>query len=60
MLNEKQIRMEVGEILDTYCKECFLQAYFRKEYGKKKAQTFCIKQCTVGQKLKMYGDQLSK
>ena len=59
-MNDKKIRMEVGEILDTYCKDCFLQAYFRKELGKKKAQTFCIKQCTVGQKLKAYGDQLSK
>ncbi|MDF0727909.1 zinc-finger domain-containing protein [Cytobacillus sp. S13-E01] len=58
-MNKKLIRLEVGEILDTYCQDCFLKSYFRKEYGKKYAQSFCINKCTVGQKLKNYGQKLS-
>lgn len=58
-MNRKELFSEVGEILDTYCKDCFLKSHFRKEYGKKYAQTFCIKKCTVGQRLKEYGDKLS-
>jgi hypothetical protein len=58
-MNRKQLLSEVGEILDTYCHDCFLKAHHRKEGGKSNAQNFCIKNCTVGQKLQEYGKRLS-
>ncbi|MEC0612932.1 zinc-finger domain-containing protein, partial [Bacillus spizizenii] len=32
---------------------------FRKEFGKTYAHPFCINKCTVGEKLKAYGDVLT-
>ncbi|MFC4322744.1 zinc-finger domain-containing protein [Litchfieldia salsa] len=58
-MNRKKLIEEVGEILDTYCKDCFLKAQNRKEFGKAYAQTFCINKCTVGETLKEYGKRLS-
>ena len=57
-MDGKQLISEVGDILDTYCQDCFLKALYRKEYGKPYAQTFCIKNCTVGVKLQEYGKKL--
>ncbi|MBD1381627.1 zinc-finger domain-containing protein [Metabacillus arenae] len=50
---------EVGELLDTYCVDCLLKQHFRKEYGKNYAHSFCIKKCTVGQKIKKVGEKLT-
>ncbi|RLQ95164.1 zinc-finger domain-containing protein [Falsibacillus albus] len=58
-MKRQEIFTEVEEILSKYCNECFLKAHHRKEYGKSFAHKFCIKQCTVGQQLKKYGDRLS-
>ncbi|WP_018660253.1 zinc-finger domain-containing protein [Heyndrickxia acidiproducens] len=58
-MERKQLIQEVDEILNTYCKGCLLKAHFRKEYGKKYAHQFCIRQCTVGEQLKKYGEKLS-
>ncbi|WP_416826667.1 zinc-finger domain-containing protein [Ectobacillus polymachus] len=58
-MRKKELITEVNELLDTYCTGCFLNSYFRKEYGKHYAQTFCIKKCTVGEQLKKYGKELS-
>ncbi|MFS0863308.1 zinc-finger domain-containing protein [Fredinandcohnia sp. 179-A 10B2 NHS] len=58
-MERRKLITEVGEMLDTYCQDCFVKEYFRKENGKRFAQTFCIKNCTVGQKLKEYGKRLS-
>jgi hypothetical protein len=56
---QKDVIIEVSEILDHYCEKCFVNTYFKKEYGKRYAQKFCIKECTVGEKLKKYGKILS-
>ncbi|MBD8068145.1 zinc-finger domain-containing protein [Bacillus sp. PS06] len=58
-MERKKIIEEVGEILDTYCNDCFLKTHNRKEYGKSYAQVFCIKKCTVGETLREYGRKLS-
>ncbi|WP_096154338.1 MULTISPECIES: zinc-finger domain-containing protein [Bacillus] len=57
-MSRKKILMEVGEILDTFCHECLVKKTLRKEMGKKYAQSFCIKECTVGQDIKRLGEQL--
>lgn len=57
-MDPKTLRQEVGELLDTYCDGCFLKQHHRSQYGKKYAQSFCIKKCTVGQTLKEYGNKL--
>jgi predicted DNA-binding protein YlxM (UPF0122 family) len=59
-LEQKKALLEANQILDTYCQQCFLNAHFKKEYSKNYAQSFCINQCTVGQKLKQYGKKLSR
>ncbi|MFT4414141.1 zinc-finger domain-containing protein [Fredinandcohnia humi] len=58
-MDRKKLLLEVGEVLDTYCQDCFVKEFFRKERGKRYAQSFCIKNCTVGEKLKEYGRKLS-
>ncbi|MFX3622754.1 MAG: zinc-finger domain-containing protein [Ectobacillus sp.] len=58
-MKKKQLIAEVNDLLETYCDGCFLNRYFRKEHGKSHAQSFCIKQCTVGEQLKEYGKKLS-
>jgi len=58
-MERKQLLQEVNELLSTYCDGCFLKTYFRKEYGKKNAHQFCIRKCSVGEKLKKYGERLS-
>ncbi|WP_078546242.1 zinc-finger domain-containing protein [Litchfieldia alkalitelluris] len=58
-MDKKQILAEVGELLDTYCQECFVREHHRKEYSKSYAQEFCIKKCTVGELLREYGKKLS-
>ncbi len=58
-VNKKQTFQEINEIIDTYCTDCFLKKHFRNEYGKSYAHSFCIKECTVGQMIKKYGEKLS-
>ncbi|NQD64560.1 zinc-finger domain-containing protein [Bacillus haikouensis] len=57
-MDRKQVVNKVDELIDTYCRDCLLKAYFRKESGKAKAHRFCIEECTVGEQIKIYGDQL--
>lgn len=58
-MERKQIIKEVGEILDTYCEDCFLKRHHRYTHSKSYALNFCLNQCTVGEKLKSYGRKLS-
>ncbi len=58
-VDQKEVLLEVSELLDMYCENCFLNSHFKKEQGKFFAQQFCIKECTIGQKLKEYGKFLS-
>lgn len=57
--DRKTLVIEAGQMLDAYCSGCFLKRFHRKEYGKKYAHSFCIRQCTVGEVLKKYGQHLS-
>lgn len=54
----KEILDKLNELHQTYCEGCFLKSTFRKEYGKTYAQSFCINQCTVGEKMRQYGAML--
>ncbi|MCP1123247.1 zinc-finger domain-containing protein [Bacillus sp. AFS018417] len=58
-MDRKQLITEVNDLLETYCDGCFLQQHFRKEHSKYYAHSFCIRQCTIGAKLKEYGNRLS-
>ncbi|OEH92848.1 zinc-finger domain-containing protein [Bacillus solimangrovi] len=58
-MQRKKIIIEVTELIDTYCTDCFLKAHHIKEHGKKQALSFCIKECTVGEKIQSYGKKLS-
>ncbi|SCL88920.1 Uncharacterized protein BC88300_01532 [Bacillus cytotoxicus] len=59
MVNKKRLIIEVNDLLETYCQDCFLQEHNRQTHSKYYAHSFCIRQCTVGQQLKKYGNQLS-
>ncbi|MFZ3590913.1 zinc-finger domain-containing protein [Bacillus sp. DJP31] len=59
IVEQKRVLLEVSNLLDTFCENCFVNGHFKKEHGKCFAQTFCIKECTVGQQLKEYGKLLS-
>ncbi|RWU14483.1 zinc-finger domain-containing protein [Anoxybacillus flavithermus] len=60
MMNRKDVLLRINELLDTYCEECFVKRALRKEYGKLYAQSFCIQTCTIGEKMKQYGQLLVK
>ncbi|XXM74243.1 zinc-finger domain-containing protein [Lysinibacillus sphaericus] len=57
-MDRRQAVDKVDELIDTYCRDCLLKAYFRKESGKARAHRFCIKECTVGQEIRHYGEKL--
>ena len=58
-MDKKMIFKELTELHDEYCKDCFIKKQFRKEFGKTYAHSFCINKCTVGEKLKQFGDVLT-
>ncbi|USK58562.1 zinc-finger domain-containing protein [Peribacillus asahii] len=57
-MNRKKIYEEVEEML-SFCEGCFVQKHFRKENGRTFAHQFCLSQCTVGEKLKKLGQELT-
>ncbi|MGR3764761.1 zinc-finger domain-containing protein [Rossellomorea sp. NS-SX7] len=57
-MDRRQVVDKVDELIDTYCSDCLLKAYFRKEFSKARAHRFCIEECTVGEQIKSYGDKL--
>ncbi|GIN60828.1 hypothetical protein J27TS8_08210 [Robertmurraya siralis] len=57
-MKRKDVLIEVEELLSSYCKDCFLHKYHKKEIGRTYAHRFCITQCTVGEKIKTVGKQL--
>ncbi|WP_083195485.1 zinc-finger domain-containing protein [Staphylococcus carnosus] len=48
----------MDELLNTYCKNCELKLYNRKEHGKTYAHHFCIYECSVGKQIKQFGNEL--
>jgi hypothetical protein len=58
-LERKDILKETEELMEQYCKGCFLHRHHKKEKGKRYAHRFCITQCTIGDKIKECGSKLS-
>lgn len=54
-----QLVSEAEELMNRYCKGCFLYKYHKKEKGKRYAHRFCITKCTVGEQIKKIGKKLS-
>ncbi|NMD72462.1 zinc-finger domain-containing protein [Bacillus sp. DNRA2] len=55
----KQLFQEVEQLMKHYCDGCFLHEHIKTNQGRRKAHRFCIKECTVGEKIKSYGNRLS-
>ncbi|WP_318508633.1 zinc-finger domain-containing protein [Bacillus sp. T3] len=58
-LPRKQLFREVEQLMKHYCNGCFLYQHIKNEQGRRAAHRFCITQCSVGEKLKSYGNKLS-
>ncbi|MBR8645832.1 zinc-finger domain-containing protein [[Brevibacterium] frigoritolerans] len=58
-MNRKKIYEEVGRCSRFILPRLFLRKHFRKEKGRTYAHQFCISECTVGEKLKQLGSELS-
>jgi len=56
----KEILTKLNELQDFYCDGCLVKSTLRKDYGKTYAQSFCINQCTVGERIKQYGEKLNE
>lgn len=59
-MERKKLMQEADELMKEFCQDCFLYQHNKTEYGKRNAHRFCISQCTVGNKLKEYGEKLSE
>ncbi|MEH7401161.1 zinc-finger domain-containing protein [Gottfriedia acidiceleris] len=59
MLERKEILEEIDTLMKTYCDGCFVYKHFRKDHSQKFAQSFCINKCTIGEKIKTIGKQLT-
>ncbi|MEH7109128.1 MULTISPECIES: zinc-finger domain-containing protein [Bacillaceae] len=49
---------QVEKLMTQYCEGCFVHKTLKNENGRRTAHRFCISQCTVGEKLREYGDKL--
>ncbi|MCP8968820.1 zinc-finger domain-containing protein [Ectobacillus ponti] len=58
-MSRKQLITEVHNLIEAYCEGCFLNRQLRHDHSRRYAQNFCIRQCTVGEKLQQYGQLLS-
>ncbi|KIL44148.1 zinc-finger domain-containing protein [Jeotgalibacillus soli] len=58
-MERRKVIDEVEELLNTYCKDCLVKKQLRADYGKTHAHSFCIQQCTVGEKIQKYGKYLA-
>jgi hypothetical protein len=58
-MERNQVIIELNDMIETYCEGCFVYQHFRKIHSQNYAQNFCMKQCTIGEKLKQYGKYLS-
>ncbi|WP_075982060.1 zinc-finger domain-containing protein [Bacillus massilinigeriensis] len=58
-MDRKKLLEEMDHIMTYFCESCFIHKYHRVENGRRYAHRFCITQCTIGEKLKCYGQRLS-
>ncbi|WP_257350439.1 zinc-finger domain-containing protein [Pseudalkalibacillus decolorationis] len=54
-MERRVVTEEIEWTLNTYCRDCFVRDAFRKDYGKKYAQRFCNRDCSIGQRLQTLG-----
>ncbi|MCQ6273958.1 zinc-finger domain-containing protein [Bacillus sp. V3B] len=59
-MKRKEIYHKVEAIMNNYCNGCFLYKQNRKDKGRSSAHRFCISSCTVGEKLRQYGEKLTR
>ncbi|PKG24065.1 zinc-finger domain-containing protein [Niallia nealsonii] len=57
-MERKKWMQEVEILMNDFCKDCFLYGHHKNEKGKRYAHRFCISQCTVGEKIKAYGEKM--
>ncbi|UII54555.1 zinc-finger domain-containing protein [Cytobacillus spongiae] len=57
-MNRRKVLSEVAELMTTYCEGCFLHKHLKNENGRRNAHRFCITQCTIGERIKKYGEKL--
>lgn len=60
MLARKKVLHQVEDLLKNYCEGCLLHRVHVQEGGRRYAHRFCIKTCTVGEKIRLIGSQLHK
>jgi len=58
-MERKKVMDEVEELFTIYCHNCPVKQQLRLERGKTRAHKFCIKECTVGEKISRYGKFLT-
>jgi hypothetical protein len=59
-VKKQEILANLNKVQAYYCQDCFLHRELKREKGRRYAHRFCITQCTVGEKIKEYGDLLLK
>ncbi|HJE19678.1 zinc-finger domain-containing protein [Aliicoccus persicus] len=50
---------QINKLEQRYCKNCLIKQTLRREKSKTEAHQFCISECSVGQKIQKYGNQLN-
>lgn len=58
MMKRDRIINEIELIEEVYCKDCFIKKHFLKSKSKTFTHRFCISECTVGEQLQKYGNEL--
>ncbi|WP_042457676.1 zinc-finger domain-containing protein [Neobacillus dielmonensis] len=58
-VERKELLNQVEGLMLKYCEGCFLHRHLIKESGRRAAHRFCISQCTIGERIKQYGEKLS-
>lgn len=59
-LERLNVMNEIDTIMDTYCMDCLLKKALAKDKGKRAAHRFCIKECTVGEQIRLLGEEMNK
>jgi hypothetical protein len=60
ILKKQEILANLDSIQTYYCQNCFLHKHLKQEKGRRHAHRFCITECTVGEKIKEFGEMLIK
>lgn len=60
MIGKDVIMEEIDELMDRYCDKCLVKQALSEERGKKSAHRFCIKECTIGEKIQWMGKEMLK